>query len=135
VSAPAAAASLLFLMFVAAGCDSSKKATTTSPSEALAAEGLDAVPSWKVPAAAVAGARLFVLSGCTTCHTYRGTGSRQLGAKDLTRVGLRHDRGYFERYVRRPGAFGNDVMPPFSALGKTRLRQLAIFLAASRGKG
>jgi mono/diheme cytochrome c family protein len=139
VSAPLAGAFLLLVALVASACDSSKKpanasTTTVDAGEALESQSLPAVRTWHLPQRAVEGGRLFVLSGCTTCHTYRGIGARNVGASDLTTVGKGHDVRYFERYVGRPSAFGNDVMPPFAALGTTRLRQLALFLAASKGR-
>src|SRR5437016_9693228 len=61
--------------------------------EALASEVKAAVPKWSKKegfagnAQAVAGAKLFAVSGCTACHTYLGTGSSNLGAPDLTNIG------------------------------------------------
>ena len=57
--------------------------------EALASEVIDDVPQWvavnELPPAAVPGAKLFAVSGCTACHTYLGDGgSSNLGAPDLT---------------------------------------------------
>src|SRR5881392_419575 len=54
--------------------------------ESLASEVVQAVPVWgqrqgfKNDAKAVAGAKLFAQSGCTSCHTYLGTGSSNQGA-------------------------------------------------------
>jgi len=84
---------------------------------------------------AVAGARLFAESGCLACHTYLGSGSRNLSANDLTAIGrARRPLSFYERYVADPRRFGNNVMPRFGDLGGPRhLRDLAIFLAASKG--
>ena len=52
---------------------------------------------------AVAGARLFAESGCLVCHTYLGSGERNLSGSDLTstrRAGL--PLSFFERYVADP---------------------------------
>ena len=82
---------------------------------------------------ALAGARVFVASGCLACHTYLGTGSANLGAPDLSSAGQRHGVRYFEAYVANPALFGDDVMPKFAGLGRRRLTNLAIFLKASKG--
>lgn len=119
MAAPLCAALLMLAALVAVGCGGSKP-------ESEGPEG------WDLPASARPGAQVFRASGCTNCHTYRGSGSRNVGGSDLTTVGRRHGRRFFERFVAHPEAFGNDVMPPFSALGRQRLRQLAIFLAASK---
>src|SRR5213076_95343 len=64
--------------------------------EALASEVAGAVPSWAKKegfagnAQALAGAKLFAVSGCTACHTYLGTGSSNLGAPDLTDIGSKN---------------------------------------------
>ena len=59
--------------------------------EALASEVILDVPAWvkaeSLPPAAVPGAKLFAVSGCTACHTYNGSGSSNLGAPDLTSIG------------------------------------------------
>ena len=108
------------------------------PTEALASEVVRDVPRWgrveRLPAGAVAGARLFATSGCTACHTYLGAGSSNLGGRDLSAVGRRHGVRFFERFVAQPARFGNAVMPRFAALGRTNLHRLAIFLAASKGR-
>lgn len=109
--------------------------------EALASEVIQAVPSWAKQQGfennkeAVAGARLFATSGCTSCHTYLGTGTSALGAPDLSEIG-RGGQGadFFARYVADPSQFGNNVMPKFKSLGDQRLRQIAAFLVASKGK-
>ena len=50
------------------------------------------------------GGELVAESGCLNCHTYRGAGSPNLGAPDLTQIGA-EDRGVdcFSRYVGEPG--------------------------------
>lgn len=108
--------------------------------EALASEVITEVPSWvkaeKLPPAAVPGAKLFAASGCTACHTYLGSGGAQLGAPDLTAIGTRHLGVDFQiRHLKCPSCVNaGSPMPKFESLGDARLRQLAIFLEASKGK-
>jgi hypothetical protein len=84
---------------------------------------------------AVAGAGVFAQSGCLSCHTYLGTGSRNLGAPDLTAIGRVSPRteAAFATYVADPSKFGNNVMPRFEKLGQAKLLQLGAFLRASKG--
>ena len=85
-------------------------------------------------AAAEAGATLFAQTGCLRCHTYAGTGAGNLGAPDLTDVGL-SDRGIegFKAYLSNPAEFDNTVMSSYAYLGDENLTNLATFLDASRG--
>jgi menaquinol-cytochrome c reductase cytochrome b/c subunit len=109
-------------------------------SEALASEVIANVPSWikqeKLPPKAVPGAKLFAVAGCTACHTYLGTGSSNLGAPDLTAIGTRNLGIDFQiRHLKCPSCVvTGSPMPKFASLGDKRLRQLAIFLEASKGK-
>ena len=108
--------------------------------EALASEVINDVPSWvkaeKLPAAAVPGAKLFAVSGCTACHTYLGTGGAQLGAPDLTAIGTRNLGIQFQiNHLKCPSCVNaGSPMPKFASLGDARLKQLAVFLEASKGK-
>jgi mono/diheme cytochrome c family protein len=108
--------------------------------EALASEVINSVPTWvkaeKLPPAAVPGAKLFAVSGCTACHTYLGTGASALGAPDLTNIGTRHLGITFQiNHLKCPSCVNpGSPMPKFASLGDARLRQLAIFLEASKGK-
>jgi menaquinol-cytochrome c reductase cytochrome b/c subunit len=108
--------------------------------EALASEVVAEVPNWvkaeKLPPAAVPGAKLFAAAGCTACHTYLGSGGAQLGAPDLTAIGTRHLGVDFQiRHLKCPSCVTpGSPMPKFESLGDARLRQLAIFLEASKGK-
>ena len=108
--------------------------------EALASEVINDVPSWvkaeKLPASAIPGAKLFAVSGCTACHTYSGSGGASLGAPDLTAIGARKLGIDFQiRHLKCPSCVNpGSPMPKFESLGETRLRQLAIFLEASKGK-
>jgi cbb3-type cytochrome oxidase cytochrome c subunit len=105
--------------------------------ETLGNEVLHAVPQWRrrqrLPRAALPGARLFATSGCTTCHTYLGSGSRNVGAPDLSRVGRSLGVSFIERYVADPRQFGDFVMPKFAGLGAANVHRIAVFLAASKG--
>ncbi len=108
--------------------------------EALASEVKQAVPKWAAREGfagnqqALAGANLFAVSGCTSCHTYLGTGSSNLGAPDLSSEGAKgKGKTFFHDYIKDPSQFGNTVMPKFAALGDEKLNQLAAFLDASKG--
>ncbi len=108
--------------------------------EALASEVIADVPNWvkqeKLPQNAVPGAKLFAVAGCTACHTYLGTGSSNLGAPDLTAIGTRKLGIDFQiRHLKDPASVvPGSPMPKFASLGEKRLRELAIFLEASKGK-
>jgi menaquinol-cytochrome c reductase cytochrome b/c subunit len=113
--------------------------------EALGSELIGLVPSWASQQGfakdqqAVAGAKLFAVSGCLNCHTYKGAGSSNLGAPDLTGIGSSNEgAAFFAQYVADPRKFGNPVMPIFGKkyggqLSDTQLDQLGAFLNASRG--
>src|SRR5919204_5989793 len=109
-------------------------------SEALASEVIADVPHWikaeQLPANAEPGAKLFAVAGCTACHTYLGTGSSNLGAPDLTSIGTRNLGIDFQvRHLKCPSCVNpGSPMPKFESLGDKRLRQLAVFLEASKGK-
>jgi len=107
--------------------------------EALASEVVQAVPTWAARQGfqdnqeAIAGAKIFASSGCTACHTYLGTGSSNQGAPDLSAEGSKgRAKDFFQRYIKDPSAFGNNVMPKFGFDDK-ELSQLAAFLQASKG--
>jgi menaquinol-cytochrome c reductase cytochrome b/c subunit len=108
-------------------------------SEALASEVIADVPHWvkteKLPPAAVPGAKLFAVAGCTACHTYLGAGGSQLGAPDLTDIGTRHLGIDFQiRHLKCPSCVNpGSPMPKFASLGEKTLHQLAVFLEASKG--
>jgi mono/diheme cytochrome c family protein len=97
------------------------------------------VPRWvadeKLPANALPGAKLFAVAGCTACHTYDGSGSANLGAPDLTAIGIRHRGIALEiQHLKDPASISpGSPMPRFASLGRERLGQLAIFLEASKG--
>src|SRR5437588_10495966 len=90
--------------------------------EALASEVVAAVPQWAQREGfannpkAVAGAKVFAEGGCTSCHTYLGTGGGNLSAPDLSAEGTK-GKGVqgLESYVSDPSKFGNNVMPKFAS--------------------
>jgi cytochrome c oxidase subunit 2 len=88
-----------------------------------------------LPNQAIRGAALFQAAGCTACHTYAGTGSRNLNAPPLTAIGRRHLGIRFQiAHLKCPSCVNpGSPMPAFRSLGEKRLRQLAIFLEASKG--
>jgi cytochrome c553 len=108
--------------------------------EALASEVKALVPTWADRQGfadnqqAVAGATIFAEAGCTSCHTYLGAGSSNLGAPDLTSEGTKgKNQQFYHDYIKDPSQFGNTVMPKFGALGDEKLNQLGAFLVASKG--
>jgi menaquinol-cytochrome c reductase cytochrome b/c subunit len=124
------------LTIVAMGVLTYKGATAK---EALGSELIILVPEWaetqgfENDKAAVAGAKLFAVSGCLNCHTYLGQGAGNLGAPDLSAVGQTSDAAYFVQYLNNPAAFGNTVMGSYSYLGAANLANLGAFLEASKG--
>ena len=130
-----------FLASVAAlvqGCGGTDR--VQSAREALSSEVLAEVPNWTkaeaLPPSAVPGAKLYATAGCTNCHRYLGAGSTNLGAPDLTAIGSRHlGIDYQVRHLRCPSCVKRgSPMPNFGSLGARRLRRLAIFLEASKGR-
>jgi cytochrome c553 len=109
--------------------------------EALQEEIIRDVPGWinaeHLPEEAQPGAELFARAGCTACHTYNGSGGSNLGAPDLTEIGLKGRGIDFQiRHLKCPSCVSpGSPMPNFESLGEERLRQLAIFLEASKGTG
>jgi mono/diheme cytochrome c family protein len=108
--------------------------------EALASEIAQDVPAWvkaeHLPANAIPGAHLFAVAGCTACHNYNGVGGGGLlGAPDLTAIGTRNLGIQFQiEHLQCPSCkTPGSPMPPFKSLGVARLKQLAIFLEASKG--
>src|SRR2546425_5591718 len=107
--------------------------------EALPSELVALVPSWakkeQLPKSALPGARLFATAGCTQCHTYLGAGSSNLGAPDLSSIANKHLGIAIQiKHLKNPGSVTpGSPMPSFAALGDARLKQLAVFLEASKG--
>lgn len=127
---------VLALLF--AGCGGSAHPAPTTP-EGLVSEVKQQVPRWvteeNLPADALPGAKLFAVAGCTACHTYDGSGGRNLGAPDLTAIGKRNLGIAFEIAHLKCSSCVNpgSPMPTFASLHQKRLRELAIFLEASKG--
>ena len=97
------------------------------------------IPRWikveHLPKKAIPGALEFFYSGCTACHTYAGFGSMNLNAPALTAIGRRHLGIRVQiAHLKCPSCVNpGSPMPSFASLGKQRLRQLAVFLEASKG--
>jgi menaquinol-cytochrome c reductase cytochrome b/c subunit len=107
--------------------------------EALASENLAQVPTWQaeqnLPDEALPGARIFAQLTCLNCHSYLGTGGGFPGAPDLTEEGTKN-RGIEWQigHLQNPAEFSpGSPMPSFAALTDEQLRQLAVFLEASKG--
>ena len=125
------------LLLVGAGCAGGRHASDALGSD-LAVKMRDAARVNGVHGrVALAGARVYADSGCANCHTYRGVGSSNLGAPDLTAEGLK-GKGVRKQvaFLRCPECVEpNSAMPPFDALERVDLRKLAVFLEASKGGG
>ena len=97
------------------------------------------VPRWikveHLPKKALPGALLFATTGCTACHVYAGSGGSNLNAPALTAIGRRHLGIRFQiAHLKCPSCVNpGSPMPPFASLGAKRLKQLALFLEASKG--
>ena len=108
--------------------------------EALASEVKQNVPTWikeeHLPPTAVPGAKLFAAAGCTACHTYDGAGGSNLGAPDLTTIGIaepRH-RQFQIKHLAVPVVRHSRLADAAVHVARPqRLHQLAIFLEASKG--
>jgi mono/diheme cytochrome c family protein len=109
--------------------------------EALGSELLGHVPTWAAKEGftgnqkAIAGAKLFAVSGCLNCHTYNGDGGHNLGAPELTAEGAKnHGIAFQIAHLKCPACVNpGSPMPSFSGLGDQRLTQIANFLEASKG--
>jgi len=135
VAAPACLAVAALASSALAGCASAR---SPSPHESLGSEVDAKASEWvkreHLAGAAARGAHLFAQVGCLSCHTYAGTGARNLGARDLTRVGRRRSARSIERYVANPRRFGDKLMPVFGeAFSARQVGDIAAFLAASKG--
>jgi mono/diheme cytochrome c family protein len=89
----------------------------------------------RLPPAAVPGATVFANQRCTACHIYAGSGHAVLNAPDLTAFGLRRLGVAFEiKHLECPTCvIPGSGMPPYKVLGSNALRELAVFLEASKG--
>lgn len=79
---------------------------------------------------AASGAVIFAKTGCLSCHTYLGSGTRRRGAPDLTRHG--GSAAAIAAYVARPYLKGNTLMPMYADIGADALSRIGAFLSASR---
>jgi menaquinol-cytochrome c reductase cytochrome b/c subunit len=110
--------------------------------EALGTELVAQVPKWAASEGftgnqqAVAGAKLFAVSGCLNCHTYNGAGGHNLGAPELTAEGAKNKGIAFQiAHLKCPACVNSgSPMPSFAGLGDANLAKLAAFLEASKGK-
>jgi mono/diheme cytochrome c family protein len=136
-------AGVVMSALVACGSDDRSGTRKQSPStatEVLASPYLAKVSGWARVERftgnpeAVAGARLFALSGCLNCHTYNRSGSRNLGAPDLTAEGAKRRGIAFQmKHLNCPGCTSSgSAMPSFAGLGNRRIKKLAVFLEASK---
>jgi mono/diheme cytochrome c family protein len=127
------------LVVISMGVLTYKGATAKEP---LASENLALVPKWAASegftgnAQAIAGAKLFAVAGCMNCHTYNGAGGKNLGAPDLTAEGAKNKGIAFQiKHLQNPASVNpGSPMPSFQGLGDARLKLLATFLEASKGK-
>jgi quinol---cytochrome c reductase cytochrome c subunit, bacillus type len=109
--------------------------------EALGSELVAHVPTWAKKQGftanqkAVAGAKLFAVSGCLNCHTYLGDGGHNLGAPDLSAEGSKNKGIAFQiAHLKCPACVNSgSPMPSFAGLGEANLTDLANFLEASKG--
>jgi menaquinol-cytochrome c reductase cytochrome b/c subunit len=109
--------------------------------ESLGSELIAKVPDWAKAEGftgnkqALAGARLFAVSGCLNCHTYQGTGGGFPGAPNLTDEGSKNKGISFQiDHLKCPACVNpGSPMPSFAGLGEANLRRLASFLEASKG--
>ena len=122
-----------FLVPLVAACGHSSSAPPAVPTLP------SSVPRWieleHLPKQATGGAVVFATSGCTTCHTYAGSGNSNLGAPDLTAIGRRkYGIRFLVRQLQCPSCIrSGSAMPAFRSLGEKRLHELAVFLDASKG--
>ena len=74
-------------------------------------------------------------AGCLTCHTYLGSGSSNLGAPDLSKIGTKGLGIETQiKHLKDPSSVTpGSPMPSFAQLGEENLRKLAVFLEASKG--
>ena len=89
----------------------------------------------QLPKQAIPGAKLFESKGCLTCHMYAGSGHTVLNAPDLTAIGTKKYGIRFQiAHLKCPSCvIHGSTMPPSTSLSPTQLRQLAVFLEASKG--
>lgn len=99
------------------------------------AKGLEGVDPGTAEADVTAGAEIFAQLTCLNCHSYLGSGGGFPGAPDLSDEGDRN-RGieWQIEHLRCPACVTpGSQMPGFADFTDEQLRQLAIFLDASKG--
>src|SRR4051794_300297 len=109
--------------------------------EALGSELVAKAPTWARAEGftgnqkALAGAKLFAVSGCLNCHTYNGVGGQFPGAPNLTAEGAKNKGVAFQvAHLKCPACVNpGSPMPSFAGLGQQNLVALATFLEASKG--
>jgi hypothetical protein len=109
--------------------------------ESLGSETVGLVPEWAAQQGyedneeALAGARLFAEAGCLQCHVYMGAGSANLGAPELTDEGSKNKGVEWQiEHLKCPSCVNpGSPMPSYTRLGDENLRNLAVFLEASKG--
>jgi menaquinol-cytochrome c reductase cytochrome b/c subunit len=112
-----------------------------SAKEALGSEIVGHVPTWAKKQGftnnptAIAGAKLFAVSGCLNCHTYESDGGHNLGAPVLTDEGSKNKGIACQiAHLKCPACVNpGSPMPSFAGLGPANLHKLAVFLEASKG--
>lgn len=76
------------------------------------------------------GERVFWTQGCYGCHTVRNAGTPM--APDLSRIGARYSRSYFERWLADPEAVRPAAHMPKLELSASDVEALAAYLATLR---
>jgi mono/diheme cytochrome c family protein len=91
----------------------------------------------RLPASAVAGAKVVAVSGCLSCHRYAGSGRTSAGAPDLTRAGRSGKTiAARVRHLKCPRCVvRGSAMPSYAGYSDANLRRIAEFLRVSRGTG
>jgi menaquinol-cytochrome c reductase cytochrome b/c subunit len=107
--------------------------------ESLPGETLALVPSWVeqqgLSGDGEKGATIFAQAGCTSCHTYLGAGTPNLGAPDLSAEGTKNRGKEFQiQHLKCPSCVNpGSPMPPFDNFTDEQYNQLAAFLEESKG--
>jgi menaquinol-cytochrome c reductase cytochrome b/c subunit len=107
--------------------------------ESLPGETLALVPNWVeqqgLSAEGEKGANIFAQAGCTSCHTYLGAGTPNLGAPDLSAEGAKGRGKEFQiKHLKCPSCVNpGSPMPPFANFTDEQYNQLATFLEESKG--
>ena len=105
------------------------KGATAEEATAAGSEAVERlIEEQNLPEEAAPGLELF-LKTCTSCHTYAGEGSSNLGAPDLTSIGAtgRSVEKFMQILREGPGA-----MPSFASMPEEDMRNVYTFLEASK---